>query len=270
MKKWFILLLFLGMTFLADAQEYIITKSGEKIDCKIQKVDSANVYFTYRWNGNTVNTMIARADIKEYGSLSQYHADSVFNMNTGKISLRFCLFGGAGYLISSSPKILFTEQPDYINKMRLGLSYGGEISIFPKDIIGIGLKYLVFHSNNSSSSLLVEDNLITTFLGLSLSMKKASAWKRANFIFGCSLGSLKNSNIGNKLGTTMYVDGSTLGFTASAGLDVKVRSNIAIGVDLSVLGGNISKYNINGSSEKLASPDNIIRTDLTGGMRFYF
>jgi hypothetical protein len=270
MKTCILLILFLGVNFLVEGQDYIINKNGEKIDCTIQKEDSTNIYFTFRWNGKVVNTMLSRQDILEYGPISQYHGVKINTLTVGKPTSRISLYGGGGYLFTSTPKILLSDESSYVNKMRLGLSYGAEISIFPKDVFGFGLKYLVYQTNNISSVLLVEDNITTTYVGPSLSLKRATGLNGMNFIFGLSVGYLKNSNSGTKSAVPMYITGSAFGVEASMGLDYRFGAHFAVGVDFSVLGGDISKYILNSASTTLSSSDNLLMADLTGGIRFYF
>lgn len=271
MKKGVVISIFLVLiSFLAHAQDYIISKKGEKIDCKIQKIDSVNIYFSAIMRGQSVNSMIAREDIREYGSYSKFNSSQAEKFMAEKTSTRLSFFGGGGYLLSSISNISSYPQSDYMNNLRPGLSYGADISIFPKDIFGIGIKYIIFHSNTSNSVLLYEDNVSITYIGPSISLKKPSPWKPLNFIFGLSLGSFKISNYGSQPGIPWSVDGNSLGGSLDAGMDIKIGEHMALGIDLMVVGGDLNKYTINGSTLKLSNTDYLLRADLTAGLRIYF
>ena len=101
MKRGFIIVIFLGIAvFTANAQDYMILKSGEKIDCKIQKTDSVNVYFSVIKREQTVNSFLAKGDIREYGSYSKFNAVQAEKIITEKTATRISFFGGGGYILT--------------------------------------------------------------------------------------------------------------------------------------------------------------------------
>jgi hypothetical protein len=90
-----ILLLAFMAKFAAVAQDRIITITGARIDCKIERTDSTNVYFTTKRNGNIISTHINKAEVSTivYGSSRDFDAESE------PVSLGFGLgmdFGGIG------------------------------------------------------------------------------------------------------------------------------------------------------------------------------
>lgn len=76
MKKRVLTIIFLSITLAGFAQDYIIKKDGGRIDCKITKEDSANVYINIRLGETDVNANIKRKDIQSinYGGNGQNNA----------------------------------------------------------------------------------------------------------------------------------------------------------------------------------------------------
>ena len=240
MRKFYLLFLLLSITFISWSQDTTFIRE--------QKNTSLNA------NGNELST-------------KHYVTD---NNATGKITARVSFYGGAGYLIDPLNKIISYDYSPYINKLKIGYLYGAEFSVFPKDLIGVGVKYMIFHDNYNYAPLGDEDNFSTTYVGLAISIKRPTPLKPLSFIGSLSLGYLTNSNSGSQTYGPWHADGSSIGGTVDAGLDFRINPHLAIGIDLLVLGGDIKSYILNGTTLKLAKPDNVLRTDLTGGLRFFF
>lgn len=73
MKKKVLTIIFFAIALAGFSQDYIIKKDGGRIDCKIDKEDSANVYITIHLGGTEVNSDIKRKDIQSinYGGKGQ-------------------------------------------------------------------------------------------------------------------------------------------------------------------------------------------------------
>jgi hypothetical protein len=192
------------------------------------------------------------------------------NSEAGTLSTRISFYGGGGYLFKPLNSIVSFDFPPYIKKLQIGYVYGAEIIVYPKDVIGLGLMYSIFHDNYSLPAMHDEDNFSATYFGAVLSLKQQAGWKPLKFIYCFSLGYLSNSNTGSQSGAPWNADGSSIGGSAEAGFDLKVTKNMAIGVNLSIVGGSIKSYDLNGATIILSRPDNLLRADLTGGLRFYF
>ena len=61
---------FLFAIIQSKAQDNIILKNGEKIDCKITGEDTANVYIVFQKDGNDINTLVYKKEIYliDYGN----------------------------------------------------------------------------------------------------------------------------------------------------------------------------------------------------------
>lgn len=70
MKKTVLTTIFLAIAITGFSQDYIIKKNGGRIDCKVTKEDTANVYITMSFGGNDVDTYINKKEIQSisYGN----------------------------------------------------------------------------------------------------------------------------------------------------------------------------------------------------------
>jgi hypothetical protein len=64
MKKTTLTIIFLAIAVVGFAQDYIVKKDGNRIDCKVTKEDSTNVYITMDLGGKAVNAYIDRKEIQ--------------------------------------------------------------------------------------------------------------------------------------------------------------------------------------------------------------
>lgn len=64
MKKTLLLCIFSSIFIVAFSQDFITKINGEKIKCKVTKVDSINVYLTLKINGEKRNTFINKNEIQ--------------------------------------------------------------------------------------------------------------------------------------------------------------------------------------------------------------
>jgi hypothetical protein len=103
MIKLSIFILFLSLASITNAQDLIINNSGERIPCKITKVDSLNIYFVTQWNNNQINTFIKRDEIRtieyNYSQTKRHFDDSLrFNKNYTRCITLGVLNGGGSLL----------------------------------------------------------------------------------------------------------------------------------------------------------------------------
>ena len=67
MKKLLLFFIVSGLFMPVFSQDLVILKDGQKFkDCKIIKVDSANVYFKFEKNDRTINTFITKDKVMTY------------------------------------------------------------------------------------------------------------------------------------------------------------------------------------------------------------
>ncbi|MDR3705962.1 MAG: hypothetical protein P4L28_08675 [Paludibacteraceae bacterium] len=88
MKKRVLTIIFLAIAVAAFSQDFIIKKDGGRIDCKITKEDSANVYITIHLGETDVNANIKRKDIQSIGYGGNGQDKATNNVTTTKAFAR--------------------------------------------------------------------------------------------------------------------------------------------------------------------------------------
>ena len=66
MKKLFIFSMLTLIFGQLNAQDLIVTTKGDSLNCKITKVKSDNIYFTFTNNGNTFNSLLPMSNVNSY------------------------------------------------------------------------------------------------------------------------------------------------------------------------------------------------------------
>ncbi|WP_410221953.1 hypothetical protein [Pedobacter sp.] len=201
---------------------------------------------------------------------------------------RVAFSGGYSYLLGKISKDATTEERSYIQGLKSGGNYGVDISYYVKPTWAIGLKLNQFKSSNQGDGFLaddfgqivalgkVEDNLTHTFVGPSLSGKYSTANDRHSFLFGIALGYLDYNNKLNYVGRAVTITGGTFGSAIDVGYDLKVAKSIAIGAQLGLVGGVLSKINIDNGTTAVTKnleqdqKENMGRIDFSLGARFFF
>ncbi len=86
MKQLFLILsLFTIIISVSYSQDTIVKNDGNKVICKIIKVDSSKIYFTTEKNGRNIDTYLNKSDIQYFGyeinPIQIYTEDTIFTVN---------------------------------------------------------------------------------------------------------------------------------------------------------------------------------------------
>ncbi len=92
MKKKIIFLLFLFCPILTFSQDLIILKNGERVYCKITKIDSLKVYYAFSQNDKVNDSYSNKSDIRSYQCYSKG-----IDVKTENDTLRKAEMGLSGY-----------------------------------------------------------------------------------------------------------------------------------------------------------------------------
>ncbi|WP_162795913.1 hypothetical protein [Pedobacter nanyangensis] len=212
-----------------------------------------------------------------FNASAQQTASTALNVQRFRIAFN----GGFSQMLAKTSSEVPAEDRDYVGALKSGYHYGIDATYFVKSW-GLGLKFNQFKSSNSGFSTFedarvsISDHLTTTFVGPSFSAKKSSASNVHTFVFGLGMGYLghrDNSSIGN---IPVKLTGSTFGAAIDAAYDVKVTKYLALGAQLSMVGGSLSKITVEGMGvsevRKLEDNqrENLSRLDVSLGARFNF
>ncbi|MDA3891971.1 MAG: hypothetical protein PF517_09955 [Salinivirgaceae bacterium] len=125
MKKGLLIIFIVFVPFLMYSQDLIIRSNGKIFECKIEKEDGVNLYFSFQQNGQKLNSIIAKNKIQgyEYNYLVKEarEKDSIKNTINYRNSVTIGILQGGGSLIGVDFESLITKRIG----LQMGLGYVG-------------------------------------------------------------------------------------------------------------------------------------------------
>lgn len=214
-------------------------------------------------------------------------AQNMTTQTTGTPRFRITVQGGFSQLLAKTSEAVPAENRNYVSELKSGYHYGADVSYFVTNTWGLGAKISQFNSSNSGMisgtdqmgnlvKLVMDDNIKHTFIGPSFTTKHTTLNNKHTFLFGVALGYLgyvNNSLLGDQ---PIKVTGATFGSALDAAYDLSITNNIAIGAQLSVTGGTLSKltYSSGGMTSTQTfekdEKESMTRLDFSLGARFNF
>ena len=270
------------------AQDLIVTNDGDSINCKITKVKTDNIYFTFIHKDEIRSTLLPITGVKNH----QFDYYQTSEVPKGKVvghrnyqQLRIAVNGGYSYQIAKVAESVPNDFKSYIKKLKSGYHFGGDITYYFAENLGVGIKYYLFKSSNSMDNIYLEDidgkriygimsdDLTISFIGPTFSTKLLNDDKNNAFLIGLSLGYMGYSN--DKVIIDKYkMTGGTMGLSVDFGYDIGLSENLALGFQVSLLTGTLSKYdwddgrNITTIKLEKGSYESLNRFDFSVGLRF--
>lgn len=282
----FLVLVFFSQVVLS--QDLIVTTSGDSINCKITKVKDENIYFTFKHKDEIRNTLLPLTNVKnhvnDFFQKSEVPKDKVFAKQNFE-HFRFAINGGLGYETARIGDGVPSDFKDYARQLKSGYVFGGDLTYYFLEVLGVGVKYSQFNSSNNLDNIYVDDgqgvrkygrmsdDLSINFIGPTFSTRLFNGDKSKAFIFSLGLGYMGYSD--NKVIVDNYkMTGSTMGISYDVGYDFEVSKKAILGVQLSLISGTLLSYKWDDGTSvqtiKLQNDEyeNLSRIDLTIGLRF--
>ncbi len=286
-KTIFLLLLFVVFSTSIFSQDLLITNEGDSLNCKITKIKKDNIYFTFKHKDEIRSTLLPSNQVKYY----QYNFYQKAIVPSNKIvgneiypHLRIAINGGWSYRIARLADNIPSDFKPYMEDLKSGYHYGGDISYFFSEQLGFGFKYYNYLSKNEIEIYVnqangttqygkMSDNISINFIGPSFSSRFLNQNKQNSFLLTLAIGYM-----GYKDDATLITDfslkGGTLGLCWDIGYDIGLSKELSIGFQLSFLLGVLREYefsdNVKTETIKLkeSSYENLSRIDLSIGLRF--
>lgn len=282
----FLVLAFFSQVVLS--QDLIVTTSGDSINCKITKVKDENIYFTFKHKDEIRNTLLPLANVKNHVNYffqkSEVPKDKVFTKQNFE-HFRLAINGGLGYETARIGDGVPSDFKDYARQLKSGYVFGGNLTYYFSEVLGVGIKYSQFNSSNNLDNIYVDDgqgvrkygrmsdDLSISFIGPTFSTRLFNGDKSRAFVFSLGLGYMGYSD--NKVILDNYkMTGSTMGISYDIGYDFEVSKKAILGVQLSLISGTLFRYKWDdGTSVQTIKLQNdeyegLSRIDLTVGLRF--
>lgn len=281
-----VLLIFIANS--AFSQDLIITNKDDSINCKITKVKTDNIYFTFKHDGEIRSTLLAVTQVKihqfDYFHTSEVPEDKVVGYENYP-HFRIALNGGFSYQTAKVAENVPSDFKNYIKGLKSGYHIGGDASYYFSELIGFGFKYYVFKASNSMDNIYVEnslgnrtygkmsDNLTISFVGPTFSTRILNHDKSNAFLMSLALGYMGYSN--DKVIIDYYkMTGSTVGMTFDIGYDIGLSENLSLGFQVSFLRGTLFEYDWHDGSTtetielEEGQYESLNRIDFSVGLRF--
>ncbi len=282
------LLFVVAILFMAskiNAQDLIVTNEGDSLNCKITKVKSEFIYFTFKHNDEYRNTLMALEDVK-YHQFNFYQTSEVPESIIVKYidypQFRLAITGGYAYRTGKLPDGVGTTTEEYLKDLKSGFHIGADATYFFSEFMGVGMKYDVFRSKSEYSKYSfsavrsnedLSDDMTINFIGPLFVGRFYDSDKQNCFVMDLGMGYL-GYNDDAHLSSDFNIKGATVGLCWDFGYDITLSKNVAIGLQLSFMLGTLTQYKTNeyGNYETVELDEDLYedlnRVDLSIGIRF--
>lgn len=289
MKKFMII--FLLVPFLnvrVYSQDLIVTNEDDSINCKITKIKTDYIYFTFKYQDEIRSTLLPMSDVKnhqfDFYQTSEVPKDKVIGYQNYQ-HFRIAINGGYSYHTAKVSESVPNDFKDYVKELKSGLHFGGDVTYYFTEPLGFGVKYLIFKSSNSMDNIYVEDtdgnrtygkmsdDLTISFIGPTFSTRLLSHNKSNALIMNLSLGYMGYSN--DKVIVDNYkMTGSTLGMAFDIGYDIGLSEYLSLGFQISFISGTLFEYDWDDGTTTVTIDlekgeyESLNRIDFSVGLRF--
>lgn len=288
MIRILLLIIFATSSFITFSQDLIVRDQGDSINCKITKVKKENIYFTFKHKDEIRSTLLPVSQIKTYKIDFYTHSEVPKDKIVGYKNyehFRIAVNGGYSYQIARVAKSVPADFKDYIKGLKSGYHWGGDITYYFSEPLGIGFKYYQFHASNSIDNLYVDDlngnrrygrmsdDLKITFIGPMFSTRILNGDKSKALIMNLAMGYMGYQS-DKVIIDPFKMTGSTLGMTYDFGYDISLSKNLMLGFQVSLISGTLSKYDWNDGKTtqtfklETGEYESLHRIDLSVGLRF--
>lgn len=288
MKRLSLIIVIISYYSMVYAQDLIVTQQGDSINCRITKIESEFIHFTYNHSGEIRNTLLRDTQVLhlEYGYFEESEVppeETSLSKRTDRF--RLAAHGGFSYMMARVADNVPSDFKDYIRQLKTGYHFGADATYFVSESYGLGLKYCLFKSKNSIDNIYavgpngqtrygkMSDDLSISFFGPSLVNRSSNNDKSRTFIAGFAIGYM--GYLDKKVIIDSYtLTGATMGLSFEGGYDIKLKGNSGIGFQISYISGLLSEFIIdNGiTKETMKFPkgefESLHRIDFSIGYRF--
>ncbi|WP_319503610.1 hypothetical protein [uncultured Draconibacterium sp.] len=242
--KYLTLILITLLPAFAFSQDLIVTAKGDSLNCKITKERDDFIYFTFKYDEEIRNTLLPHSEIKVF-AYDFWEAPELLESDVKKQPgyqvLRFALNAGYGHRTAPLPDNIPGNLTSYYKDLKSGFAVEGHISGFTSEFLGFGLKYN-WYTSSASSDQYGEEKVSISFIGPSVSTRFLSRDKNSAFVSSLIMGRMGYAD-------KMYnghtrLEGSTFGMGWDLGYDFNIAKNVALGFQLSLLAGTLTKVSL--------------------------
>jgi hypothetical protein len=280
-KQFLLALCLVFLTVTLHAQDLIVTAKGDSLNCKITKIETDNIYFTFKYKTEIRNTLVPISDVTSYQTdyyqTAEVPSDKI-PIHRNYSRFRFSVSGGWSYRTGRLPQNISSAMSDYLQDLKSGFHYDAGVSYYFSEHLGAGLRYSEYLSSNSDDGLIgygnMSDHIRINFIGPVFSTRLFNQTKKNCLLLDVGIGYLGYRDKGVFALEELTLKGSTAGFYWNIGYDIGISQHMALGFQLSLLSGLLSEYKrSNGTYTQVIELDkdtreNLSRIALSVGLRF--
>ncbi|MBN2613654.1 MAG: hypothetical protein JXB00_19010 [Bacteroidales bacterium] len=271
----------------AFSQDLIVTREGDSLNCKITKVKTDYIYFTFMHNDEIRNTLLPLYNVDQY----QYNYFVTVQVPPYRLPVRqpyphfrAALSGGWSNRTAKLSDDIPSEFRDYFEELKSGHQFSVDLSYYFSEHLGAGFKYNRYWSSNKINSVYMtlpdgtirngamSDNIGIQFAGPFVSTRILNRNKRNSLNILFAVGYLGYKDIATLI-DDYTITGNTMGVCWDIGYDIGISKNLAIGFQVSLTSGTLTEITatdgINTETIKLEKEnyENISHVDLSIGLR---
>lgn len=290
MKKILFAIILFIITSSLQAQDLIVTNSGDSINCKITKITNDYVHFTFKHNTEIRDTLLPKNQIvtqkKDYFTQSELPAN--FTHRDVFPHFRISIDGGWQHRTAKMADGMDAEWREHYKKMKSGFHYDIQAAyfflesqgielMFSKQFFGhnLGYGYLIDSEGNIVDSGELNEKISFNYIGANYLLRIFDSKKKNYWLFSMGLGYMGyNDRFFFNNVEDFKITAETLGLNMAIGYDISVSKNFAIGFKLSLMGGSFREYKQTQdgvtTSEKMPekTAEGLGTVKLSAGLRF--
>ncbi len=289
MKKVLFFLLVSITCFVAQAQDQIITKAGDTLNCKITRISSSYIHFEISDVTGPIRTRIEREKVQSFYQAeepqqSQVEIGDPKKEEEANITDRF-----ADYIEPNKFRVVFNtgftyqfggyenHPSSYARQLRSFVHLGADIQYFLTDGFGFGVKYNrtstpaeetfnPFFSQAFGTNT-IEEKVRFHYLGFTLLSRQARGSDQY-LIYSISGGKIMYRDDGFKDNNVPFFEhGDSFALELAIGYDYILDTRLAVGVGFALNIGRINEYDTPNGRVTGANFD-VSRFDVTVGLRY--
>lgn len=289
MKKNVILILFITMLGIsARSQDLIVTSKGDTLNCKITKIKSDFIYFTFMHEDQIRNTLIRTDEVlvyhKNYFTFSEIPVEKTGNLSDNYPKIRIGALGGWSYLTAPLGENIPDDFNNFYKDLKSGYHFGGNFTYFTSNSLGYGLLYTNFRTSNQIDDIYIVNNetgevrtgklredVSIQYFGPALALRANLPDTRISMNLKSSIGYIAYKNEAIVIDEFLLKSG-TAGFHTDMGLDIPIDKNLSLALYISFTVGVLTYYDYSDATQNQRlslnkeNYENISRIDLSVGL----
>lgn len=268
------------------SQDLLVTTQGDSLNCKVYQVKGGFVYFALDHEGRGINTLMPaqQAQIIKYDFFPDMVSYSVnLAEMMGYAKYRTAINLGYSRSLTTLKNIPFQLQ-EFAAGLQRGFNLGIDFAGFFSEELGLGVKYSLFNTSNSMSSISAilpdgtnfsggySNDVNVHYVGPTFNIRALSSNKRGGLYAQAGAGYLRYTNKEMFRGPKSFIypnSGNTIGLNLALSYDAILSDNFAIGFQVSFLAGGLKNVDIKmgNTTQTVRHEVGLSRLDFTIGFR---